>query len=258
MPVRVSQWYGRLGNNIRQVVNALSYALANGDSEVRIPPHTFFRRTALSTGVAGPAARASVCDTFFAARVEAAPECLPIVRGAFSPVAAAPVHGLATDDLVIHIRAGDIFGPRPHPLYVQPPLAFYRAIVGSGGRWASVRIVAEDDKNPCVGALLALYPQIAWEKQALEKDVDLILSARTLVSSFGTFVAELVKFNPVVDVVYDVSYAAETYFHDRPIERKTLDLGEYRAKMGDWENTREQRNLMLGWEFPEGATPQIN
>ena len=35
------------------------------------------------------------------------------------------IHKLPENDLVIHIRSGDVFSSRPHPNYVPPPLSYY-------------------------------------------------------------------------------------------------------------------------------------
>ena len=101
------------------------------------------------------------------------------------------------DSLIIHIRSGDIYSDwfPVHPNYGPPPLAFYtQAIKEHQSRHSSsearIVVVTElENMSPLVDALLKLYPSdtITLQAGTLEEDVAVVLAARHLVASQGTF-----------------------------------------------------------------------
>ena len=138
--------------------------------------------------------------------------------------------------LVIHIRSGDIFSYKPHPYYMQPPLCYYTHIINSGS-YKRIIIVCEDTKNPVVGKLLTLYPNLCEHKiQSLTEDIKIILGASIIVCGHGTFIPSLSL----------LSKHAQTIIHTHNYKH---ELSGYYEKNKPWENTEEQRQLMLDYTF---------
>jgi hypothetical protein len=160
-----------------------------------------------------------------------------------------------TNDLVIHIRSGDIFSA-PHRHYGQPPISFYKKIVRSRN-WETVRVVFENDLNPVIAPLLEWLPSHCNETIAisgqLKDDLEVLLRARNLVSGRSTFVPSICALTRNLRNVY--------YWHEKPFDswgnRKVNKLGiidtsgAYRHAIcsGNWTNSAEQRQMML--DYPE-------
>jgi hypothetical protein len=67
------------------------------------------------------------------------------------------IQSLSDNDVVIHIRSGDIFCTDIHPLFWQPPLSFYVNLINTH-KFDNIHLVSENKLNPCVGKLLKLFP----------------------------------------------------------------------------------------------------
>lgn len=159
---------------------------------------------------------------------------------------------LGKRDLVIHLRAGDVFrvGEKVHPDYGQPPLSFYEKILASG-QWDSVTIVCEDDGNPVLLPLLdyarSSTGTVTRKSGSLKEDIECLLSARVLVASSGTFIPAIAELSENLDTMFcfnnETTFTSNT---DVIVDVKDR-TGEYVAKVmrGNWENTPSQRSLML-------------
>jgi hypothetical protein len=154
------------------------------------------------------------------------------------------ISSLGNNDLVIHIRSGDIFSSSPHPMYLMPPLTYYTNIIGQNN-FDNIYLIAEDTLNPCITQLLQLFPQIIFTIQSLEKDINVVLAAKNIVMSFGTFIPQLLELSDNIKTIYTPSY----YNYNKPgCETRTTELGQYHTNMIPWKNTAEQRNTMITYK----------
>jgi hypothetical protein len=64
-----------------------------------------------------------------------------------------------SNDLLIHLRSGDIFSHKGHNAYIQPPLSFYIEVISSR-TWNKIIIITENEHNPCFSKLKEKYPNI--------------------------------------------------------------------------------------------------
>jgi len=145
------------------------------------------------------------------------------------------------DDLVIHIRSGDIFKSNPHPGYVMPPLSYYTNIIKQHN-YKKIYLLAEDRLNPCINQLLELYPTIIFKLQSLEQDIKIILAATHIVMSYGTFIPSLLMVSNNKKDVYCPSYSS---YNNQECTIHITDLQEYHKMMLPWKNTDEQREKMV-------------
>jgi hypothetical protein len=161
---------------------------------------------------------------------------------------------LAHDHLVIHLRGGDVFGPRKPRAYGQPPLGYYSLILGHKP-WQQVTVVHQDLSNPVLEGIIAECSErelpVSLHSSSIQDDLRVLLRARTLVAGRGTFVPAVAGLSEFVSTVY--------YFHDKfhlQPPRANLTLVRVVDKHGDyvrsalshnWENTPEQRQLMLDY-----------
>lgn len=161
------------------------------------------------------------------------------------------------DEVVIHIRSGDIFQEQPHPGYGQPPLAYYRKIIDCFAP-NMVYLVYEDESNPVIGELKTFLTEksIHWTAQSasLRKDIEVLLKAKTLVAGRGSFVPGIVALSESVRTVYTFHQGLQRI--QNPIVNEIVvedRAGEYVNAIlkGNWSNSQEQRKLML--EYPDSA-----
>ena len=107
------------------------------------------------------------------------------------------------DELVIHLRGGDAMSVTSYEAGLeieQPPCAMYDKIISQGnhGRgYSKVRIIAQDNTNPCVRTIVERNPGANVTVQSLsrEEDAAALLTARHLVVSQSYFPLVLAQMN---------------------------------------------------------------
>jgi hypothetical protein len=211
----VSSLYGRLGNNIFQFLNAIVIGAVFKAAAVRLHSPAGLQlagQARIGTCLIEPlsdeatAARdqATVSGQFYAARGFELAFLLASERILLSacdavasllPLDPRPIAYDPAQTLVIHIRAGDVFkSDRPHPWYVQPPVAFYaQAALDARNRYGlnAVLIVYEDESNPALDGLVETLKArgfvVTAQSKSLSFDFSTLRLAHYLVQSFGTF-----------------------------------------------------------------------
>lgn len=145
------------------------------------------------------------------------------------------INKLDENDIVVHIRSGDIF-TNPHHLYVPPPLSYYIEILNKK-KYNKIIIVCEDRVNPVVNKLLELYENSVYTQNTLEEDIKIVLGATNILSSVGTFINGLIRLSNNIKNHYG------RVGSDNP------KLKDYYLFMKPWKNTPEQRDYILNYEF---------
>ena len=290
------RWFGRLGNNILQITNGIHVARLYRSRLVLTQPRDDGYRPALlglrDLDFTEPGSEAvGDCQValFRLPALDLVQEhpldwegrrCVlaEFVRPML-PHSLAEAAGGGDDDLVIHIRSGDIFRgieidtasdgtpawKRPprrrwvHAKYVQPPLAYYCRIIGSRS-WRSVRIVAEDRVNPVIRALLAEYPFARHEPGSLEDDARVLLSARNLVIGYGTFALSWALTSRNLRRLYCTSLPTDVLGTLRDgdlegVETHVFRLDDY-LRPGEWRCTDKQLRRML--ELPDSNVVAVS
>jgi hypothetical protein len=145
------------------------------------------------------------------------------------------IHKLPENDLVLHIRSGDIFSSKPHTGYIPPPLSYYTKEINKC-KYAKIHIICEDTINPVVNELLKLYKNAVYEKNSLEKDIRIILGATNIIFSVGTFIPALMLLSTNNKYLYGKDFNNE-------------ELQEYYKIMKPWKNTIVQRNYIITYDY---------
>lgn len=98
-----------------------------------------------------------------------------------------------TDDeaLYIHIRSGDAFIRHDCRYHGQPPACFYESIIEKWG-FRKVYILCEDTNNPVILYLVRKYNATLLIID-LKETVSIILDAKNLAISFGTFASSILR-----------------------------------------------------------------
>lgn len=169
---------------------------------------------------------------------------------ALIPDAAEPP--LPKDHMVVHLRGGDVFGPRKPAAYGQPPLGYYELLLDAQ-TWSGVSIVHEDLLNPVLEPLKAACAKrgipVFEQSGSVQEDIAFLLRGKTLVAGRGTFMPAIAGLSRHATQLY--------FFEDKfslfpPVSGLTLTRvldkeGDYvaQALSKNWANTEAQRELMV-------------
>ena len=273
--LRVSQWK-RFGNAVRQLKNVFLAAQRYEASSLEFPsPHPFFSGTAASpfsltwtTQDRTPAPMGLEGDFFillglgFRPTPEQEANVLKeLVRPLLVPQMKADPPALEDVDMVLHFRGGDVFKPpighAPHRGYGQPPLAYYLAAVARE-KPSRVRLVFQDRSNPAVAATEAVLRargiEVLMQSSSLGADLRVLLHARCLVGSFGSFCQGIAALSTRVQRFYQFGppIPALRLLGIHSVEGMDEPGDYHRAVASDnWAATPAQLALMT--EYPEEA-----
>jgi hypothetical protein len=257
--IKIQGWYGRFGNNFFQLLNVLHIAFFYNYS-IDIISHKFFEKNLINRTIENDNnVLLTDNDKNFFSKPQFIPSeiynlnCEKVINTLRDAFIIKDVTSLGENDLVIHIRSGDIFlNKYPHTGYIVPPLSYYVDIIEKNS-FNKIIIVAEDNSNPTIGKLLELYPNIIFKQQNLVEDMKLILGAKNLVESFGTFTQALILLSYNIKNIYRPSYQLKCYSHhhksSESINIHITELKNYRSKLLPWNNTPEQREFLLNYKL---------
>lgn len=265
---------GMFGNMIRRITNACLLAQVMKVGHLVIPPAVIFSRGLLSEG---HSISRTGLEVWFGSWPQSMENTIDILisRNFFNPlpglqeseekslsdawgsvrdllVPQVPERSSGSKVLTIHVRSGDVFGPRKPPRYGQPPFSYYQIILQSK-QWASVVLVYQDLNNPVVQVIIdycaAKNIPLLTRSGELGNDLSALLGAEILVAGRGTFAPAIAGLSPHCRTVY--------YFEDKmnvipakPGLRKIRvrdHAGDYRRQVlsKNWENSASQRELMV-------------
>ena len=264
--LKIQKSFGRLGNFIIQVQNAIQVALFYKYNVIL--PNLSYLTTNYIEIIPTESKKTDVCitdafDFYYANRIKNVDPQVFNLNFEKTIEILKTIFNFSKDsiknprELVIHIRSGDIFSPNPHPYYICPPISYYCNIIDSS-EFTKIYLIAEDRLNPCINKLIQKYPQIEFTTQSLEKDIEIILNAEQIVCSYGTFIPSLGILSNSLKKMYIPSYMKKIM---TPIakfciqEIVEINLEEYYSVQYPWRNTESQRSKMLTYESPNPPPP---
>ena len=169
------------------------------------------------------------------------------------------------NDLIIHIRSGDIFQHKGEtdyaPDYSQPPLCFYQKILEQF-KFSDIYIIAEDNTfNPVIEKLRKKYPKIKYNQNSLEIDLSYLIYGYNIVGSISSFLISSIKLNDNIKFFWEYDrypMCSKIYhFHHSifNIQRKytiyQMPPSEtYKYRMIVWKCSDEQISIMLNDKCP--------
>jgi hypothetical protein len=177
-----------------------------------------------------------------------------IVRDKIKSIFCIPPIPLNSNDIVVHLRSGDIMRPNPHPRYIVPPLCYYVNILNAH-HYDTIYIISEDTHNPCLKPLLHTFPNSVFRIQSLKDDIGYILGASNLIVSFGTFVPELARLSTNNPKIYIPNYLLKPHpkWHHADTICNNLDiisinLSDYAESMYPWRATQIQKERIISYK----------
>jgi len=266
MNTKISYWVGRLGNRLLALYNGLIYAIGTNTNLIIPFDDTGFISTTFIQIQDTSSNEILHCYTFFSdnfipnweqinTNLSYKKQALKLIKQyvLFSPQNKV----LSENDLVIHIRSGDIMvnncdWPKE---YIPPPYIFYETILKkTWEKWSKIYIIAEDNKHPCLRRLIQNYPQIIWKKQSLKKDIEFILSAKSIVIGGGSFVPALMLFSNNIKNVFGtyntpINILIKTHLHlnIHVLNFKKYFMKQLKLENGKWKCTQQQLLNMIHW-----------
>jgi len=255
----ITDWYGRLGNNILQILNAIQYGLINNHSVISFKYLSILSDIKINI-------KSDIDNNIKFSNIFFDIEKLGIDRPTakqyrelyFKYVK----HLLNLKDIQcydstyvgIHIRSGDIFDIKPHMSYVQPPYVYYTEIIN---KYNNKILVYEDTKNPCVNKLINSYNFNIIQSSTIENDLNLLLHCENIIIGFGSFGLLIYIMSEHLKNLYIPKYYYEQKNFDPHVNPSDwgndiniipIDLPNY-LKPGEWQNTKEQQATMLNYSF---------
>lgn len=158
------------------------------------------------------------------------------------------------DELVIHIRTGDIFIPNnPFKGMTPNPLSYYTYLAKL---YDKVLIVCQDRKNPIINNLEQLNNVKIIETQDVEESFKYLISAKYLATSgISTFAYAAALCSNKLETLHVTNNLAEgqlnyeMLFGKCKVEVFNLDFDEYKI-IDKWSCTPEQINIILNYKQP--------
>ena len=245
----INKWTGRLGNNIQQLVVCICFAKYFGHNIIKFPNHKFFLGNSLTLNIEEKDNSNIYDDFFYIEKLnkkygipfdfinQKLPlECLNKIFKIKSNIK------INENDLLIHIRSGDIFSNNPHSGFVPPNFSFYKKII-TLKKWNNIYLLAEDTKNPVINKLIQNF-DVKIKLQSLEEDINMIIRSKNICFGVGTFIPSLLLFNNHIENIYYPTYCHRNMINYIECNKFTIDIKNY-IKKGEWKNTHEQRMLLV-------------
>jgi hypothetical protein len=250
----IDNWFGRLGNNIQQVSNAIYYCKTN-NTNFYPRSHPLINLNKISFGE-----DRKLSNRFFfydgkekdfdcnveKLNLERREICLKYITPNFN----FHVQDAFDDDIVIiHIRGGDVFWENPPNTYVQNPLSFYLKIIER----FQLAIVVTEDTNNIILQNIRKHPKVIIQNSSIQNDFATLMRAKNLVTSgVGTFaIAAALCSKNIQNLYYTNLYLNEhlnpTMLYSYNINLHLTELKNY-IKIGEWKNSSEQIEKMLFFE----------
>tara|TARA_R110000824_G_scaffold390895_1_gene588353 strand:- start:68 stop:901 length:834 start_codon:yes stop_codon:yes gene_type:complete len=268
-------WFGRTGNNIQSISNAIYFCRLKGIN-FHSPPNGFIEEFSENFGaesnLSSPfftikdfncdkpcyikddimfcdindlySQRKDICETFILPRLK-----IPLLKDP-----------LPSSTLVVHIRGGDIFDFNPAyvgfkgeidnfpGMMVQNPLCFYENLFK---KFKSVLIVAEDFSNPVIKHLQK-NEKVKVVSSSIEEDFSLLLRAKNLATSgVGTFAIAAALCSKNIENLFCTNLFYTHHLNPTMLEGKInveINNLEGYIKKGEWKNTCSQRKLMVTYK----------
>lgn len=250
MTVVITNWTGRLGNNIIQILQAIHYAIHHHHKFILIPKHSFLIHQHIQLPFDK---NSNIVKNQFFNRTKI-PNFPPINLHKMKQYFMQYCRHLLppklqnipfNNSICIHIRSGDTFSSNPHPAYLPPPISFYLESIKKSQN-KQIVIVYEDNKNPSVNKLKQLLPQAKFQSSSLIDDIYTLCQSQHLAFGPGTFGLLIYFISPHIQHLYTpdfnqysdlVPFHSETTLHSIPIHNY--------IKNGEWKNTSQQQLLIL-------------
>ena len=257
--IKLSHWYGRLGNNIQQcAVGTMMAAELNTSFESIDHDIIKKHRTGFGNNSSpvyskcfyweGPYREVNLpVETIYS-------NMRKVCKKWIYPQLDLPPKEIPEDTLVIHIRSGDIFDRDvPNPVQYSPnPYCFYSTLLDSFDK--AILVTENDNFNPIVEEL-SYHRKVTIQRGTVAEDFATLLGAKHIANSgVGTFAVAAALCSQKIEHFYCTDIAITEHLNwqmllDTDVEVHQMHLPHYLLP-GEWRNTDEQREFILSYKAP--------
>jgi hypothetical protein len=251
---QVIRWYGRMGNNLLQILNAIIYGMDKNAYSIEIISHPIFY---ISNNIINENGcncdKLCNMDDITGGIVQKKKYNLSFFKKIFKKHISYKYNNSINIiyDIGIHIRSGDIFSWCPHDKYPQPPLDYYVKIIDKNIK-KNIIIVYENTLNPVINILIKKYKEyknINFQSSSVTNDINILSRCKTLVISNGTFnVVAFVLSNTITKIIVPSYMDKNDWFSLNDDIIEIINIPNY-IQIGEWKNSIEQRKLMLEYKM---------
>lgn len=154
---------------------------------------------------------------------------------------------------LIHIRSGDIFSNGGgHPDYIQPPLNYYKKIIDDNfDKYEKFILIPEPDyKNPCIKLLENYRNKVFIKSGNIIEDYNTLLRTQSIILSRSSFSDSTIFLNPNIKYIYIWDYGHNLC--DISIIPEYINLTKYKLlekyiNMGEWKYLPQQLQLIINY-----------
>ena len=240
-------WYGRFGNNIFQIANAIQLC-ENDHTNLILPEKSEWSNVNFNKNkiiIHNDVTDNQVVNkgSLWYDFLGSGDELRRICKNYILDIIDYEKQDLSNNDLVIHIRGGDLFFlPAPPSNMNQAPFSFYKSVIEMK-IFDKIYVVHEDFLNPNVQLLKDTYENVILIDD-LQMAINLLLSAKNVVScGVTTFSRMLALCSDNIETHYIPAFFDGNNFNTSPLSDNTdvkqiiVNIDEYfRFGMWRWNN----------------------
>ena len=236
--IRISHWYGRLGNNIQQCAIAILVAQEIGATFKQQLDHDIIENYETKFGSSSeeqvskffywerPYREVNIYSDFITQSIH------KVCKKFIFPHLPVPRISIPDDTIVIHITSGDVFdkGVANPDQYVPNPLDFYRQLLDS---FDKALVDTEPDQNNPVVEELKKHSKVTVQSLSVAEDFATLMGAKNVASSgVGTFAVAAALCSQRIEKFYctNVSISEHLNCHmlvGNQVEVHCMDLDNY-------------------------------
>lgn len=251
----ISNWYGRLGNNIQQICNGILFSEINNQGFFS-PPHDLINVIKFNCDIETPVSYNrffhynTISKDFDIDLNYLYSNIKRICELYVTPNFKFNIGETFDDDtLVIHIRSGDIFQiefDSPHA-YTPNPLSYYINLVNM---FKKVIVVTESDNYNPIIPKLEKYNNVTIQSSDIATDFSTLLRAKNLASSgTGTFSVAAALCSLNIKNFYYTNLYLDEHLNPEMLKSSSINLVMTNLKNYlthySWRNNQQQRSFIL-------------
>lgn len=234
----LSQWYGRIGNNIIQILNCIIYGIENNYNRVIFPQHYIFNTTEIifdnkiyeikkNLETMSIDEKTTIEQNFYTMAINNRlnydnHNIKEIFQKFIQPVITNYInYNYNTNyDLTLYFRGGDIYNKPYNNEYVQPPLNLYLDIINKENI-SNINLITEELNNPV--ALYINYLLVnKWKKNNIFIDISILINSKKIILGYSVFCIFILLLNNNIKYIYVADYIYDTFKENWKIDLKKI------------------------------------
>ena len=264
MIANITEWTGRTGNNVIQLINCLYYAFYLHDfKKITFPQHPLFStQTIISNNNSDDKKKTKeykpIHSTFFYAKKlgftlepyqmrEIAQTYLTNIVTVSIPTSVEN----NDNELYIHIRGGDTFNRGI--MLLQNPLKLYTDILQdpSYDTYTRIIVVYEDTRNPVVQALQDIHnPRLHFQSSSIKTDIETLCRAKHLLMSLSTFSLLIYFLSSNIQHILLPEFMEQEWYPNMKwnVDKTLFTLEKYSISTWKYLNPYQKNQLLLHYK----------